>query len=1103
MSRFPSRKTFLWIAATGILLIAACIVMATRSRSRGYYTDAVVIREPIASASPRDTLWQPPRLLPASISSDRDEYEPAYTADGLMLWFVRGKAGENADIYTARRTAEGWEEPQSIASINSNADELGPHPSWDGASLYFYSNREGGAGGYDVWVARRGQEGWQEPTNLGPAINTEFNEYNPAPSPDGRALYFASNKPLPGELPKASTSAWSATLREEFYRRPYDIYVALLDENGAKEGAPVASLNTPANEGSPCISPVGDFLYFASDRAGGAGGFDLYRARLIGGVPQAPELLDQSINSIHNELDPALTMDGFALAFSSDRPKGKDGSGTAREYGVYCTSSREVFREWEKTTNTLAWAATWKALWPNLAYAMLSLLAALVLLKVWKYSRGRRLSLLVRCLLISAFAHLLVVMLMNFWEVTTSIASAVRGGSGEGGGIRVSLSPTVGTGSDGLYTQIRGNFTDIAAPASQRTEVGRRSVPDVAPPTSSMIELAAAASPLPTDAPLAALSTVVDATALPPPLPATRTSSSVPSSQTPPKTRIAVPVGAAPVAGDESSPAAPDGATLVVGRADAGLTTAPRIGLPSASVDIAPPPSVVADERGPGLLAGTHVSDAKAAPPTPASSISSGSAALAGAGNGEPSNLAVRTPVPEQTGAAVVDENPSGGIARPVTTGSARSNASLPASTPAFSEVRSGGLTAPTMSGDMDGGASMANPAAPRDAAVASSSLTTGMPALSGSRLALPKGEALALRSPSVEPTAPAGSQAPEAEASPAPAATSTFAKRASLPPASATGTNLSADFTPRSSMFSGPSAAETVEPMALSGGWTAKDSSATAPLPNASAASGERAATAATATPGPALLTLSLPQPLVEAPSPDPPVQPIEPIGRIEGRVRDSISGNPLANASVQLDLLDSSPLTSMTDAAGRYAMEIPRMPDNFAITASMSGYVPSSQNVPVRRLKRGVLAVDFALEPITSNVFAMDATPDVHHLGNDRFEGAINSQFQKQAEGVGFVAQFDVAPGQMPSEAAVAELRLMAKGVQCPPRIDVNGRRLRYDFEESPADGGFGEKAIRFEARLLKEGANTIEISTTACRGDLDDFEFVNVQVRLYKSW
>lgn len=170
--------------------------------------------------------------------------------------------------------------------------------------------------------------------------------------------------------------------------------------------------------------------------------------------------------------------------------------------------------------------------------------------------------------------------------------------------------------------------------------------------------------------------------------------------------------------------------------------------------------------------------------------------------------------------------------------------------------------------------------------------------------------------------------------------------------------------------------------------------------------------------------------------------------------------------------------------------------------MSASLPGYAPSSQNVPARRLRRGVLAVDFALEPLTADVLAMDATPDVHHLGNDMFEGAINSQFQRRAQGESFVAQFVIEAGRLGAAAVEAEISMLAKGVQCPPRIEINGQRLRYSFEESPPDGSFGPFRARFNAAWLAEGVNTIRVRTTACRGDLDDFEFVNVQVRLVEG-
>ncbi|MCH9033457.1 MAG: PD40 domain-containing protein, partial [Planctomycetes bacterium] len=71
----------------------------------------------------------------------------------MMLFFVRGKAGENGDIYVRRWTPKGWAEARPLLDINTEFDELGPEPTADGRSLYFYSDRSGGLGGYDLWVA--------------------------------------------------------------------------------------------------------------------------------------------------------------------------------------------------------------------------------------------------------------------------------------------------------------------------------------------------------------------------------------------------------------------------------------------------------------------------------------------------------------------------------------------------------------------------------------------------------------------------------------------------------------------------------------------------------------------------------------------------------------------------------------------------------------------------------------------------------------------------------------------------------------------------------------------------------------------------------------
>ncbi len=445
------------------------------SRQQTYYTDADTIRELAASARPRDILWQPPVALPESINTGEEDYEPRLSADGLTLYFVRGKAGGSADIYTSIRTTDGWSEPEPLFDVNSEFDDLGPELSADGRLLYFYSNRPNGAGGYDLWVAQRGEEGWLPASNLGPQINTGYNEYGPALTPDGQTLYFASNRPRPDDERQPIPDAWPATLREDHFHRDYDLYVARVSETGVGAAEPLTALNTPHNDGGPGVSPLGDFLYFTSDRPAGLGGFDLYRSRRLRGHHEPPANLGAPINTSANELDPGLATAGYAVYFSSDRAKDERSSSDAtpavspaplerpratRDYDLYASLSREVFTETESGP-PIDWAGIWSAIGPNLLWALLALLLMLLLLALLRDGRYRRLSLLTKCLLGSIFAHLLLMLLFNFWEVTASVAGYLR----RGGSIQVALVSPAAT--DSLSGQIRGALTsvDVALPA--------------------------------------------------------------------------------------------------------------------------------------------------------------------------------------------------------------------------------------------------------------------------------------------------------------------------------------------------------------------------------------------------------------------------------------------------------------------------------------------------------------------------------------------------------------------------------------------------------------------------------------------------------------
>ena len=89
-----------------------------------------------------------------------------------------------------------WSLPVNLGPVvNSQFEDFAPQVSKNGLSLYFTSTRSPGSlGGEDLWVSQRAREGdaWEPPINLGPAINTPSNERSPGFSRDGHFLFFAT-----------------------------------------------------------------------------------------------------------------------------------------------------------------------------------------------------------------------------------------------------------------------------------------------------------------------------------------------------------------------------------------------------------------------------------------------------------------------------------------------------------------------------------------------------------------------------------------------------------------------------------------------------------------------------------------------------------------------------------------------------------------------------------------------------------------------------------------------------------------------------------------------------------------------------------------------
>jgi hypothetical protein len=211
--------TWLVVGLVAAILLGAAIIWLTGPK---LWTDDRTIRVADSGAQLRQVLWEKPRPLGPQFQSDQQQYEPSFSPDGNEFYFVRNKPGLNADIYVSYRSNNQWSAPVPLQAVNSAYDDLGPRVTADGKFLLFYSDRPGGFGGYDIWASARTDDGWGQPFNLGPQVNSEYNEFSPDPTPDGKHLIFATNrKAAAGE----QKQAWRATIRQT-ENGDYDLWMA-------------------------------------------------------------------------------------------------------------------------------------------------------------------------------------------------------------------------------------------------------------------------------------------------------------------------------------------------------------------------------------------------------------------------------------------------------------------------------------------------------------------------------------------------------------------------------------------------------------------------------------------------------------------------------------------------------------------------------------------------------------------------------------------------------------------------------------------------------------------------------------------------------------
>jgi outer membrane protein OmpA-like peptidoglycan-associated protein len=214
-----------------------------------------------------DLYWVPlngevpgtPILFSANLATPVNEGPASFTDQGNLIAFTRNQilpkrlsnmkaANSQLGIYFSKKANDVWGGPEAFEYNSTKHSTM--HPAFDpsGRVMIFASDMPGGTGGLDLYSCERTGSGWSTPKNLGPTVNTEFNEGFASFAPDG-SLYFSSNRTVGfGKL---------------------DIFHTIFGTNGWSEPLHMAApINSPGNDLGMAVHADGRTGLFSSDREG-------------------------------------------------------------------------------------------------------------------------------------------------------------------------------------------------------------------------------------------------------------------------------------------------------------------------------------------------------------------------------------------------------------------------------------------------------------------------------------------------------------------------------------------------------------------------------------------------------------------------------------------------------------------------------------------------------------------------------------------------------------------------------------------------------------------------------------------------------------------
>ncbi len=269
-------------------------------------------------------------VVASGINTAEDEYLPAISADASIMAFnyigSKSKGGKqniyslpdangfyNSDIYVSQKQNNKFQDPLALDNINTNVSDVVVSLSQDAQVLFTYRDVTDGHG--DIYMSHLTANGYSQPVKLRGKLNTYSWEGYCSLSPDGRTIYFSSER----------SGGYGGK----------DIYKARLmpDSTWGQVVNLGDSINTPYDEDAPFIHADGTSLFFSSKSLKSTGGYDVFKASMdmVDSTFKKAVNVGYPINTPDDDIYFVVTANGANAYYSSAR---KGGPGLKDIYAI-------------------------------------------------------------------------------------------------------------------------------------------------------------------------------------------------------------------------------------------------------------------------------------------------------------------------------------------------------------------------------------------------------------------------------------------------------------------------------------------------------------------------------------------------------------------------------------------------------------------------------------------------------------------------------------------------------------------------------------------------------------------------------------------------